>query len=228
MFNKLNNVEVFIKTTNGATKHETKFTLPEASELERIIILQNLFKVMGADGQLSDMIEDFSKLGKAYNSFFSTIQEATTEAAPLEPQASSIPKAEIVPENVQDEPIQEPEPSKKPENNSFAAAMQQAFQEPDAAAINAAVEDTSIPKHYVTGIMETPQGNKYQCRLICVKCRLKKTHYISSNTSVIYCKQCNESHKVRNATSVKFKPDTMNNYFIAGDFVGQDEVFSKR
>lgn len=201
-------VEVQIETNDGTNKNYAKFALDETTELERVVIVQGIFKIMGIDNQMSEMVDDYVKLGKAYNNFYSTVSneepiETLTEANPISPidtitthiEAESIIKQYVEAAITEANKIDEIIPDSKTEN----------------------------PDHYKTGIRESPSGNRYQCRMHCDQCKTNKTIYIKPNELRIYCKMCGKPHTVRSAKKEKMQQDAMNNFFIAGSFVGEDE-----
>lgn len=151
-----------------------------ATELERLAILSNIFQMMGVQNDLSEMVDDFIKIGKAYKAFYSGIES-------IEPTDQESPELEL----------------------KYPKKDEQEVDEPD---------------HYKSGIIEEEGKKKYKCRLHC-SCGNHKNLYIENTSKNIDCPKCHKVHKVRNAKSEGFPiRDSWGNYFIAGQFIGEDEM----
>lgn len=232
MFTKDTSVKVDIETTLGEVKHRSKFTLAESTELERLMVIQNIFQVMGVDNSLTDMIEDYRKVGEAYESFFrevDPIEQESTRILPLKTvNSGGNGKFNVFAEKLSEQLQQADKSTESVQPKYSRYRMAKEYEK----AMNSKKTATSEPEkkreepaHYRTGIIENPNGNKYQLRLICLneQCNSRKTYYVTLGTTDVICKDCGKSHHVRQAKDDYMKPDANNNFFIAGKFVGEDE-----
>lgn len=77
--------------------------------------------------------------------------------------------------------------------------------------------------HYKTGIVKENGVNKYKCRLHC-SCRNNQNLYIKEIDKYAHCPSCGRGYEVRNAKAEGFpERDSWGNFFIAGNFLGEDE-----
>jgi hypothetical protein len=208
-------VKVSIESKVGEVEHKTNFELKEATELERVIMIQNIFKVMGVENDISSMIEDYSKIGKAYNSFFSKvdpIEAPSTEMTALKStDAEEGSLASKLSEKLQEQNV----------NAEAVSYSKYKLAEEYDKAMNDVVD--SRPEHYRTGIKEENNVKKYQCRSVCT-CGNQQTNYIIPTQAHINCKSCGKRHKTRWAKQGYLEKDSRNNFFIAGKFVGEEEM----
>lgn len=239
---KVTALKVKISNEVGEAKQSTEFEMKDATEIERVLIVQNIFKVMGVDTDMSKIIDEYARVGKAYKSFFDDIEPIENDPSqpnrilPLKYTDKPVKKgsiAEKLGEKLkQFEPTDQPKYSRHILSKEYDNAIKR--QEPDGSTtlIGAAHEEkkaetveSNIPNHYKTGMKEDTNGNKYQCRLICEggSCGKGQTIYIPKTESSVYCKECGKTHKTRWAKRGFLQQDSRNNYFIAGKFVGEDE-----
>lgn len=223
MTQEAQSVKVLIESKIGDAEHKASFEMKEVSELERVIIIQNIFKAIGVENDISQMIEDYSKIGKAYHSFFNKVDpiEAPSTTIPVlkstDAEEGSLAEqisAKLKEKHDKEVNIEPVHYSKK----KLAEEYQKAITEDKSEDIS---ED--IPEHYRTGILEENGKTRYQCRLACT-CGASKTHYIEKHITQVHCKNCGKRHKTRWAKRGYLEKDRNNNYFIAGKFVGEDEA----
>lgn len=210
-------VKVSIETKVGEAEHKSSFELKDATELERVIIIQNIFKTMGVENDISQMIDDYAKIGKAYHSFFEKvdpIEAPSTELnALVDTDAEEGSLASKIAEKLQEKGVKAE--TVKYSKSQLADEYDKALQPADE------VKD-SKPEHYITGIRKDADGDKYQCRTVC-NCGKQQTNYIKKTERNVMCRDCGKQHKVRWAKKGYLEQDRNNNFFIAGKFVGEDE-----
>lgn len=79
------------------------------------------------------------------------------------------------------------------------------------------------PDYYKTGIIEEDGTKKYKCRMHC-DCGNNQNLYISKDSKKVDCPKCGKVHQKRDAKKQGFPTrDKWGNYFIAGNFIGEDE-----
>lgn len=238
-------VKVFVESVDGDNRQTVEFALENATELEHIVAIQSVFKIMGVDASISDMLSDYVKIGKAY-------EEVTASQNTPDPIVSLTPSTRIlelkyntdiqkrtVPREQSTDILSDTynkandiNSSNKSDSNNLSA-MAMAFADAGLSISSnsntqeqsdTVTEDADKPAHFITGIKQTPSGDMYQCRLHCSACNHRKTLYIRPSSRQVYCHSCNKSHQVRPAKkSGHLIKDSMNNFFIAGSFVGEDE-----
>lgn len=80
------------------------------------------------------------------------------------------------------------------------------------------------PDYYKTGIIEEGGIKKYKCRMHC-ECGNNQNLYISKDSKKVECPKCGKVHQKRDAKKQGFPArDKWGNYFIAGNFIGEDEI----
>lgn len=237
-------VTVEIHTENEGVKQSAKFSMQNVSELERIVIIQGVFKAINVENDLKSMVDDYVKLGKAYQEFFNivesdpleTVDSKTDKNKKIKKSKKKLKDSSVVGNGIVNRLItavsltdEEGQTNKEKEdlkNLSEPIIVQTQLGTDEISNVkNTEINDESIPSFYKTGIKVTPSGNFYQCRLHCTRCKNKKTHYIRENDVTINCKFCGQVHGVRKATQEKLQPDMNNNFFVAGDFVAEHEKF---
>lgn len=79
------------------------------------------------------------------------------------------------------------------------------------------------PDYYKTGIIEEDGTEKYKCRMHC-ECGNNQNLYINKDSKKVDCPNCGKVHQKRDAKKQGFPArDKWGNYFIAGNFIGEDE-----
>lgn len=166
---------------------ELDIELDGSTQLETLSIIASVFQLMGVQDSLSEMVDDYIKIGKAYRQFYSQVDN-------IEPSDK--------------EPLQLD--LKYPKGDSDS---------------NDNVPADDRPDHYKSGIIEEDnEVKKYKCRLHCA-CGNNQNVYIEPDNKHVDCPICHKVHKVRNAKKEGFPArDSWGNYFIAGAFVGEDEI----
>lgn len=260
------NVTVFIETVEGETRQTTNISLEGATELECVMAMQSIFKVMGVETSIAEMLDDYIKIGQAYDEVIRArttpdpIEKTSSKPLPLRYEEEAIVDEGITEDKLEEIEIKETvegtiaeapgeteevneteialdgpkdvvEEANTPQKQvklSGQTAMAHAFAKSNllhalrSNKSNTEAEET--PSFFKTGVKETPVGNRYQCRLHCEGCGLKKTYYINPNTPHVYCIQCQKVHNVRPAKKSGYLiPDAMHNFFVAGSFIGEDE-----
>lgn len=234
---KVTALKVKILNEVGEAKQSTEFEMKEATEIERVLITQNIFAVMGIENNMSQMIDDYAKIGKAYQSFFSEVEPIENDPSqpkrilPLRYTDKEFDKNSIA--GKLEEKLKDLEKMPKYSKYSrhtlskeYDSAIKRAETVTEATeSTNTEISTSDAPAHYKTGIKEDPKGNKYQCRLICEStgCGKQQTVYILKEETSVYCKECGKTHKVRRAKAGYMAQDSRNNFFIAGKFIGADE-----
>lgn len=73
-------------TVGGVTNSkEMDLDIENITELERLAILNNVFQMIGVSNSLSEMVDDFIKIGTAYKKFYSSVKsEEPTDRKPLD------------------------------------------------------------------------------------------------------------------------------------------------
>lgn len=171
-----------------------KLDLQEVSELEKLVILNNVFKMMGVKDELSELVGDYIKIGKAYREFYSGIENVEpSDKKPLDLKLR-------YPKKDEDEIL-----------THVKKELDEHYPEP-------------YPDYYKSGIIEEDGKKKYKCRLHC-ECGNNQNLYVETHRKNIDCPNCHKVHQVRNAKNEGFpKRDSWGNYFIAGKFVGEDDI----
>src|SRR5690606_32330878 len=67
--------EVFVKlhTKDNGVENELEFSMSNVTELQKVMIIHNMFEKMGVQNDLSKMVEDYTKIGQAFNSFYNKV-----------------------------------------------------------------------------------------------------------------------------------------------------------
>lgn len=198
-----NIIEVHIRTKEKELEKETKFSMGDVNDFQKTLIIHNIFKAIGVDNDLSQMVEDYVKIGKAYHSFFKEVNPIEQES-----DLSVVHKLH----------------NSNKGNKEGTIAERVGFYQKEEKADNTVSKENSHPDFYETGIKEENGIKKYRVRVKC-SCGREMNRYITPNEVQILCIDCGKFNQVRPATKEGFpNRDSWGNFFIAGEFKRDDEL----
>ena len=211
------NVMVEIRIEEGENVKYTKLQIEESNELDRLVIMQGIFKALSIDMNIKDVINDYIKFGEAYQTFYTSVKTEEDEREVFVKKPTDTTEKEIVPIPNEEE--------WKQALQSMKSEIESESQQAESNAENlTSHKNDDVPDHYRTGIKETSTGKLYQVRLHCTQCLTRKTFFIPPTERKVYCRNCNTMYVTRPAKKEVLKPDSMNNFFIAGGITGEDEI----
>ena len=203
-------VTVKICIEDGNIKNSTEFAMDNVSELERIVILQSVFKSLNVESDLKSLVDDYVRLGKAYQGFFDMIESEEPKDNPKGNKIKKKKKKEVT-KPASDDGLINKLVRVTSLVDSDSPSSQTNEQSDDLHVVDKNIEPPDDrPEHFKTGIKITPSGNFYQCRLHCTRCKYKKTFYIKPTDVTVYCKFCNQVHAVKQAKKEKLQNDLKN------------------
>lgn len=212
----MSEVFVLIKSKEEDNEHEAQFQMSDTTELQKTIIIHNVFNVLGVANDLSQMVEDYVKIGKAYNSFFN--DTSNIESEPLTEIQEQVHDGKHFEQKHYSKTILAKEYDKV--LSTKEVPKEKEVKEIDNVLSKEEPEDDT-PEHYKTGIM-LGNPNKYQCRYVC-DCGNSRTIYIEKTKKQVHCSNCNKTFNVRWAKKGYLEQDSWKNFFIAGKYIGEDE-----
>jgi hypothetical protein len=165
--------------------------ITEANDLNKLIIIQNVFNLFGVGTDVMEMTNDYRKFGAGYSKFFNQVD-------PIEPNKDNLKTIDI-----------EQQLTESYENNKDE--LESTYKE---------TNDDNVPEYVRTGIKIKDETTKlYRCRYECYACYFKGSMYIYPNSKSIRCIKCSHILEVNSAHPDGFpNQDSFNNFFRAGDF----------
>lgn len=187
------NVKITIDDGKGK---KAEIEINEADTLNKLVVIDNVFKLFGIDTDILSMVEDYNKIGKMYSSFFNQVEPIEIDA--LEKIDKN--KNEI----------------KEQLHNSFEDAYKNNKEEIETTYL----ERNDAPEFVRTGIKEDKDGTKrYRLHYKCIACWNKGNHFIFVDSKKSWCHKCNHELIIYPAHPEGFPNiDTFQNYFRAGEF----------
>ncbi|GAA4878944.1 hypothetical protein GCM10023310_68800 [Paenibacillus vulneris] len=184
-------VKISIEDDSGK---KAELEISEADNLNKLVIIQNVFNLFGIDTDVLDMVSTFNKAGKAYSTFFNEVKPIED----LELKKDQINKNEI--------------------KEKLIKGFTENKEELESTYLNK--NDTNVPEYVRTGIKIKDDGTElYRLRYECNACFYKTSFYIYPNTKSVRCMKCQHSLEVKSAHPKGFPhQDNFGNFFIAGDF----------
>lgn len=183
------NIKISLSDDNGK---QAEIEISEADDLTKLVIIQNVFNLFGADLDLIDMAKTYSEIGKVYSNFFNKIE-------PIEQMLPSIEEIKLKREEI--------ESSYKTYSEQITSSLNQSDQK----------SERDSYSHFETGIKIFPNGKKgYRTRYQCTKCNHVGTHYIYDDSKTTFCHNCDNTMLVKQATNNRLEKDEYGNFFYAG------------
>lgn len=185
-------LSVKIELKDEKSGKRAEIHLRESNNLEKLIIIQNVFRLFGIDTDVIDMAKTYNEIGKAYEAFFK-------EVNPIEPTPSE--KIDSKKEIIKNQLIKGLITEREILDDTYKSVDDQ-------------------PEYLRTGIKIKDDGTKlYQCFYKCYACLNKGKHFIYKDSETTYCHNCQHILKVNPAHPNGFpNRDTFGNFFRAGDF----------
>jgi hypothetical protein len=180
-------LNVTITIDDGIKKSE--LILTETDNLTKLIVIQQVFSLFGANQEALDMISTYEKIGAAYNSFFNNTN-------PIE-NHSKQPNVDIDPDDI-----------KEQMENGFRENLDE---------LNKTY--TNVDDEYITtGIKDRGGVKRYKLYYVCESCGHRGTHYIYPYSAITWCHDCRYEMKVHTAHPTPMERDSKGNFFRAGNY----------
>lgn len=177
------NIKISISDDNGKT---AEVEITEADDLTKLVIIQNVFNLFGANVDLIDMAKTYSEIGKIYSNFFNKV-ETIEQMLPTIQGDANLKREEI--------------------ESSYKE-----FSETEKTLSNQ--EELSYLETGIKNFPDGKKG--YKTRYQCPQCKHFGTHYIYESSKTTYCHNCNNTMIVKQSTRSRLERDDNGFFFYAG------------
>lgn len=182
-------LHVKLSIDNGHGK-KAELEIKEADQIQKIMIIQNVFDLFGIDTDVIEMARVYNQVGQAYKSFFDPIEPIQVESI----EVPSEPRNDIREQLIDGYQTDEPQTDDVP---TYQAADEQKF----------------------TNIKVVDGKAKYRLHYSCPACFNKGGHFIYEKSNDVFCHKCGHSMPVVSSHPDGFpNVDGFGNYFVAGKF----------